>query len=151
MAGFDAGAVVEPLDWDFTKITKDPKDKGTVPEPTDRQIEAMFKDVAKLAKELSAKAGLNSGEATPEQLMIAMADLPDDVEIGFSDMLDGMSKIFGKLCKNQPSKTQLDKLPMRIRMRFFIWLAQELRPENFGSASMNPGQVIPIRRSLPGA
>jgi hypothetical protein len=149
--GFDAGTVVKPLKWTFVAITHDEADQGIVPEPTDEAIEQMFKDVAGLSRELMKKAGLGDGEATPEQLMIALADLPEDAEIGITDMLKGMTRIFAKLCRNQPNATQLNKLPMRIRMRFFVWLAGELRPEDFGAATMNRTPVTPNLRIAKGA
>jgi len=143
--GFDAGAVVEPLDWDFTKFDAG---KGTIPEPTDAQIDRLFKDIAGMSKEIMSKAGLPEGEATPEELLAALANLPDDVDFGIGDMMKTMSKIFAKLCTNQPTQAQLMKLPLRIRMRFFVWLAGELRPEDFGPASTSPargnGQVLQL-------
>src|ERR1700733_12864244 len=134
--GFNAAAVVEPLDWDFSGVNGMlPTDKGTIPEPTDADIEKLFQDVAALSNKLLKDAGLEQKEATPEELIIALADLPEGSEVGIRDVLKGMSQLFADLCKNQPNLDQLTRLPMRIRMRFFVWLAKELRPEDFGAAS----------------
>jgi hypothetical protein len=136
--GFDAGTVVEPLDWDFTAFNAG---QGTIPEPTDKAIDTMFKDLAKITRTLGEAAGLAAADVAPGQMVALMANLPEDADLGISDLMSEMSKVFAKLCSNSPSATQLNKLPMRIRMRFFVWLAGELRPEDFGGASMTAPQM----------
>lgn len=139
--GFDASKVVAPLDWDFTAFEGG---KGVIPEPTDKQIDTFFQDLIKMSKTLMEKAGIeNAGEVSPEELLLTMADMPEGTPgVGVMAMLDEMAKIFAKLCQNKPSATQIKKLPMRIRMRFFVWLATELRPEDFGAASKPNLRVV---------
>jgi hypothetical protein len=136
--GFDAATVVAPLDWDFTKYDAG---KGTVPEPSDKDIETLFKDLSKVSREVMQVAGLNqvAEDATPDEIMQAMADM--DGELGISKLVAGFTKAFAKLCKNQPTALQLNKLPMRVRMHFYMWLAGELRPEAGGAGSMP--QLLP--------
>jgi hypothetical protein len=131
--GFDAGTVVAPLDWNFEKYNAG---SGTVPEPSDKDIETLFKDLTKVSREVMAIAGINqvADDAAPEAIMQAMADM--DGEIGISKLVSGFTKAFAKLCKNQPTVIQLNKLPMRVRMHFYMWLAGELRPEAGGAVSM---------------
>lgn len=132
--GFDAAEVVRPLDWTFVKYDAG---EGTVPEPSDKDIEQLFRDLSKVSKGIMDKAGIGqmASDAAPEQVMQALADLESDV--GITVMVNGFTKAFAKLCKGQPSATQLNKLPMRVRMAFFVWLANELRPEVAGAGSMN--------------
>lgn len=141
--GFDAATVVEPLDWDFTKFDAG---QGIVPEPADRAIDQFFKDLTAAQKKIMEKAGLPWGkDVTPERLLVAIADLPEESTVGIADYMAELNKVFAKLCKQQPSAAQLAKLPLRIRLRFFVWLVRELRPEDFGAASMR-APVIPINR-----
>lgn len=136
--GFNAGEVVKPLDWDFTAFEAG---KGTVPEPSDRDIERLFQDLSKVSREVMGIAGLGEAaeNADPERVMQAMADMPE--ELGISKLVAGFTKAFAKLCKDQPTAIQLNKLPMRVRMRFYMWLAEELRPEAVGAGSMPPLQL----------
>jgi len=152
--GFDAGTIVEPLDWDFTRFDAG---KGTIPEPSDKAIDTLFKDLSGMSKNVLEQVGITDSDTSPEELLIALADLPEDATIGIADVMKQMAKIFAKLCKNQPSEAQLLKLPLRIRMRFFVWLAGELRPEDFGAATTNraPGNgqllQLPPMRTVKGA
>lgn len=134
MPGFNAAEVVEPLEWDFTKYDAG---KGTVPEPSDKDIETLFRDLTKVSKDVMEKAGVGKLTGTPEQVMAAIAEL-DDSAIGITQMISGFTKAFAKLCKNQPTAIQLNKLPLRVRMAFYVWLADELRPEVGGGVSMPP-------------
>jgi hypothetical protein len=126
MPSFDAGAVVEPLNWDFTAFKAG---KGTVPEPSDEKIAAFMKATMALAQtEGEAGAGLaalaDAGE-DPEKMLTAIAALPEDVLSGAKALIPA----YAALCSGCPSAVQLGKLPPRVRYAFFTWLAGELRPE----------------------
>lgn len=136
--GFDAGAVVEPLDYDFTKFGGS---KGTIPEPSDKAIDQLFKDIATAMRTIVDKINPGGKDLAVEEVLLAMADLPEAADIGYADMMHELAKAFAKLCQNQPPVTQMMKLPLRIRMRFFTWLVTEIRPEDFGAATRNPAQV----------
>jgi hypothetical protein len=142
--GFDAATVVKPLDWDFTKFGAG---KGTVPEPDDKQIDQLFKDLAKVSSELVERSGL-SAEVAPEQVLSALSDMPEG--IGISKMVSGFTKAFAKLCQGQPTVLQLNKLPLRVRLAFYAWLMSELRPEVGGGVSMSQLNGMP-RIGLPGS
>lgn len=124
MPGFDAGAVVEPLDWDFTAFKAG---KGTVPEPSDARLGKFIRDVM-LAQstETTALAPLTEAGDDPEKMLAAIAALPEDVLPGATK---AMIKPYAELCDGSPSEAQLTKLPPRVRVAFFTWLAGELRPE----------------------
>jgi hypothetical protein len=138
--GFDAAIVVQPLDWDFSAFGGG---KGVVPEPSDKAIDTLFKDLAKVTQEMLSKAGVTelAQDASAEQVMQSLSDLPDG--LGIEKMVSGFTKAFAKMCQNQPSAIQLNKLPMRVRMRFYIWLIQEIRPEADGVGSINQLNGMP--------
>lgn len=131
--GFDAGKVLKPLDWDFSTYGGG---KGVVPEPSDKALEKLFKDLGKVSKELLEKSGITnlSAEADPATIMLALSNMDESVGLGV--MINGYTKAFATVCQNQPSAIQMNKLPMRGRMLFFKWLVDELRPEAGGAASM---------------
>jgi hypothetical protein len=138
--GFDAGVVLKELDWDFTRYGGG---KGVVPEPSDKAMETLFKDLAKVSKDLLDKAGIANltEDADPGTIMQVLSNMEDS--IGLAEMINGYTKAFAKLCQNQPSAIQLNKLPMRGRMLFYKWLMDELRPEVGGAVSMPRLNGIP--------
>lgn len=138
--GFDAGAVLKELDWNFEKYGGG---KGVVPEPSDKAMEALFRDLAKVSKELLAKSGLTdlSEDADPATIMKVLSNMEESVGLG--QMINGYTKAFAKLCQGQPTTIQLNKLPMRGRMLFYAWLMKELRPEVGGAVSMPQLNGIP--------
>ena len=124
MPGFDAGTVVEPLDWDFTAFNAG---KGTVPEPSDERLSTFIRDVMKAqTSETTALAGLTDAGEDPEKMLAAIAELPEDVLPGVTK---AMIAPYAALCDGSPTEEQLTKLPPRVRVAFFSWLAGELRPE----------------------
>lgn len=134
--GFDAGTVVEPLDWTFVKITGNEKDQGTIKEPTDRMIDEFFSGLNALSDKLAKDLGADKAPG-PESTMATVATVPDDsvTSLGIDKYLDELNKLAGRLCSGSPSATQLKKLPLRRRMPFFIWLIGELRPNLFGAGT----------------
>lgn len=136
MAGFDAATVVEELTWDFSKFGAG---KGVVPEPTDKAIEQLFKDVAAAYKKATSKvAGLDPGKVSETELMAALVTLPDDADVGVAELMDDLARAYAKVCTNSPNMTQLKKLPMRVRVHFFAWLGNELRPEVSSAGTISP-------------
>lgn len=124
MPGFDAGTVVEPLDWDFTAFGAG---KGTVPEPSDARLGKFIRDVmAAQTAETTALAPLTDAAGDPEKVLAAIAKLPEDALIGGAE---AMIKPYAELCDGSPTEAQMAKLPPRVRVAFFGWLAGELRPE----------------------
>jgi hypothetical protein len=149
--GFDAANVVEPLDWDFTKFG-DKDDKGTVPEPTDRAIETFFKDVAKATKEVLKDLGMPEREIGSDadaasRMIETIAEISPDTPIT-TKMFDALFRATARLCSNQPSLTQLKKLPLRVRIAFVTWLMGELNPEPVGAASRNLGVAPGLNGAL---
>jgi hypothetical protein len=130
MPGFDAGTVVEPLDWDFTAFKAG---KGTVPEPSDERLGKFLRDVmAAQSSESASLAPLTEAGDDTEKLLAAIAALPEDALPGATK---AMIKPYADLCDGSPTEDQLTKLPPRVRVAFFSWLAGELRPEASSAGS----------------
>lgn len=137
MPSFNAGTVVEPLEWDFTKYKAG---KGVTPEPSDEQLSAFFKAMMAAAQTegtAELQAITDAGE-DQEKMLAAIAALPEDALSGAKAMIAP----YAALCSGSPSEAQLAKLPPRVRFAFFTWLSGELRPE----ASAGAGK--PVLRSV---
>lgn len=130
MPSFDAGAVVEPLAWDFTDFKAG---KGVVPEPSDEVIAAFQKAMMAAAQKEGAGplAAIDEAAGDLEKMLAAIAALPEDALSGSKAMIPA----YAALCSGCPSEAQLTKLPPRARYAFFAWLAGELNPEAAGAAS----------------
>jgi hypothetical protein len=124
MPSFDAGAVVEPLAWDFTAFKAG---EGVVPEPSDEKLAAFARDMMALAQQegkAELKALADAGD-DQEKVLAAIAAMPEDVLSSAKAMIPP----YAALCDGSPSAEQLAKLPPRARFAFFAYLAAELRPE----------------------
>jgi hypothetical protein len=128
MPTFDAGEVVESLDWDFTSpkigVAALRKAKGTIPEPTDAAIGRFLDGLKKLytesQKELTAEL---PEDATPDQMLDALSQLTGE---SFVKFMADTAELFAELCSNKPDKEQLLLLPLRVRVKFFAWVQQEV-------------------------
>jgi hypothetical protein len=142
MPKFDAGEVVESLEWDFTKAGV--KAKGITPEPTDATIGRFMDGLKKLYEEAQKDMTIELGDdATPEQMLEAMSSLTGD---SFVKFMADVAGLFADLCGGKPSKEQLLALPMRVRAHFYAWIQGEVvNPE------VGPGGGTAVVRSLPTA
>jgi hypothetical protein len=121
---------VEPLDWDFTAFKAG---KGTVPEPSDERLGKFIRDVmAAQEGQTASLAGLTEAGDDTEKMLAAIAALPEDALPGATK---AMIKPYADLCDGSPTEDQLGKLPPRVRVAFFAWLAGELRPEASSAGS----------------
>jgi len=120
MAGFDAGALVEPLDYDFKPFC--PEIKGTVPEPTDKQIEAFLDKIKSIMEGANKDIG-GLSEDNPDEFLEALSSLDPKV---VTKTIADMARAYAALCSNKPSYTDLMKAPMRVRILFFRWVQQEI-------------------------
>jgi hypothetical protein len=157
MPAFDASAVVETLDWDFTGKMPDgkfapgwPKElhtaKGVIPEPSDRAIGDFLDGLKQLYTE-AQKTGLptDGGDVTPEQMLEAVAGLTGDK---FVEFMAGTAELFATLCGGHPGKEQLLLLPMRVRVKFYAWLQQEvINPEAGTGAGTEAVITLPSARA----
>jgi len=141
MPMFDAGSVVESLEWDFTRAGV--KAKGITPEPTDATI-GRFLDGLKTLYEDAQKLGATGEEAdSPEQMLEALSALTGEA---FVEFMAKTAELFAGLCSDKPTKEQLLALPLRVRAHFYAWIQSEVvNPE------VGPGGGTAVVRSLPTA
>lgn len=125
MSGFKASEAVERLDYDFTDLqVSDPAQqeilagaKGTIPEPSQQQLDGYFEAMRTLLSDL----GVDLADAgSPQQLMAAFAKLPEGA---LERMNEGMVQAVADLCGGQPSRDQIAALPPRVRQAFVGWLS----------------------------
>lgn len=151
MAGFDAGNVVEAMDWDFTKYKAG---KGTVPEPSDVELERFLRKYRVLVTSVMQAAGVEiivrdnemielkpdgvtrtQALTMPEAIkLMGEIDLEKVEESSSYKISDAMLDLVVTITKGKPSKQQLLKLPNRIRGAFFGWLIGQLTNPDFGPA-----------------
>jgi hypothetical protein len=127
MTGFNAGTVVEPLDYDFRTKDNPNAIHGVVREPTDRQIADYMAGVKAVVKKLKAdlpKEVTSGGDDIDmAALFMAVDDLDPEVVITFHEDMAG---IFATLCSGQPSREDILGLPIRIRVMFYAWIQREV-------------------------
>lgn len=151
MPKFDAGSVVDPLDYDFTTVRgyPDRKAKGAIPEPTDEQIATFIGAMRDAMKEAGSIAGEVSGEmdvANPTAFFNQL-DLYDPDK--FLGVFRAMTAAYSQLCSGQPSVEQIEALPLRVRVRFFAWIQQEVVSPEAG-AGAGIAVVTPLRPAAAG-
>ncbi|HEY2638445.1 MAG TPA: hypothetical protein VGI66_00990 [Streptosporangiaceae bacterium] len=144
MPKFDAGAVVETLEYTFMPFAKV---MGEIPEPSDVTIGEFLADIKKVMEAAQEAAGLSEvDQDDAQQVLDALNNLDPGV---FVDVMAQMAEIYAKLCSNRPSKSDLLLVPMRARMRFYAWLQQEVvNPEAVPAAGN--AQVIDLKRAAGG-
>lgn len=123
MAAFDAGNVVEPLDYSLRPHV----DKaGTIREPNDRQIadylagyQQMIKDYrGQLPDELVAGGNPDVG---------AVLDAATELDAEIIVKLNAeVAALVAGLCSGDPSKDDILGLPPRIRGMFCAWVQKEV-------------------------
>ena len=142
MPAFDAGTVVEALDFTFEPFVRGCK--GTIREPSDKQIADFLqgiKDVVK-AVEKDMPGGVVAGD-DPQALLQAADDLDPELVVS---LMAQMAEKYAALCGDFPSAAQILGLPMRRRQGFFMWLQTEVMSPEAG-----PGAGIAQVRELPRA
>lgn len=157
MAGFDAGEVIEPMDWDFTRYKAG---KGTVPEPSDVETERFLRKWRLLVVQVVSAAEIAANEMIDQEIeqrkqealarvegkpikvpTIAEAlELMKQVDVSDTapEIADAMADLVSKFCKNKPSKAQLLKLPNRIRGAFYGWLIGQVTNPEFSAVVTKP-------------
>lgn len=124
MPGFDAGTIVEPLDYDFTKFGGR---KATIPEPSEDAVVKMYAEMDVLVKEIAGSFVQLPENPSAQDLVESLNQLT--MSESYAPMLSGMTRIYAELCSQTPSADELGQLPPRIRALFFQWMAKQMRPE----------------------
>lgn len=142
MPSFNAGSVVDPLDYDFTAFNGS---KGVIAEPTDAQIGDFMqglRDLLKEAREITGAAGIDTAEATLEDLGVALDQLDSEM---YQDFNRKQAVLHAGLCGAQPTYEDIMAVPVRIRNLFFAWLQQQvMNPEVRSGGGKTP---TPLRRA----
>jgi hypothetical protein len=142
LPAFSAESVVEALDYSFLPYTDA---KGTIREPTDKQIASFLSGVKKVVKESEGKLP-NVDPDNPASVMEALDDLdPEDVV----SLMGKMAGLYADLCSGDPSKAQILALPMRVRQQFFAWLQNEVMAPEAGPGA-GKAQVRQLPRAVAG-
>ena len=143
MPTFDAATVVESLDWDFTAAGV--KAKGTIPEPSDAAIGKFLDDLKILYTKLQG-SGLDidvTADMTSAQMLEELAGVTGEAYVEF---MASLAVLFADLCSGQPSQENLLALPLRVRVKFYAWVQQEVVSPEAGT-----GAGMAAVRSLPSA
>lgn len=129
MAKFNAAEAVEELEYDFEKYISGCK--GTIPEPTSKQMETFFNSMQDVAKEVKSLRSRVQKAKTEEDLSDEeMQQIVEEMDsLNFGDYTKKMNAAAGELCSNQPSAEEIDQLPHRVQQSFLQWLMGEFRPE----------------------
>ena len=161
MAGFDAGGVVEALDYAFDTCKKEhdgpcwrgpesgsrpakctvfvPGCHGVITEPNDKQIAAYLAGVQKLVRDFRGKLpdAMIAGSGDVGAMLTAVEALDPKVAVKFNEELAALA---AALCSGEPTKDDILGLPPRVRGKFLAWLGGEvMNPEaasGGGSAQM---------------
>jgi hypothetical protein len=124
VAAFNAGTVVEGLDWTFEPFVHT---SGTIREPNDEQISRYLKDVKAIGEEIRQKIPDAPDGGDPASLMAALEDLDLD---SVAELTGRMAGIIAALCSGEPSRDTILALPPRRRAMFYGWLqAEVMSPE----------------------
>lgn len=147
--GFNAESVVEPMDWDFTKYGAG---KGTIPEPSDREVERFLKKYQVLISQTLRSAELRAAEQLDEAISEAaggdekrlltlaesvavMSRIDSDELLSGPEAAEALVGLFASITKGQPSKEQMMQLPHRIRGAFYGWVMGQLTNPDFSAAA----------------
>lgn len=160
MPGFVAAELVEPLAYDFTGTKEDgsklagwPKElanvKGVIPEPSDQSIGVFLEELKGVYKK-GREAGLEGmdlgDDPSAADVLAAIDQVTGD---DFVTLMTDVCAVHAKLCGGRPTARQIQMLPLRARISFFTWIAEEVvRPE--GSSSGGGAPVIPLRTEATG-
>lgn len=144
MTKFDAGSVLEPLDYDFTKFGGR---KGTVPEPDEVVLTEFLRQLAEITNAIAKEHFDLPDDITREELFVKAQELTTkDI---LPELSAALTKLYSEvLCQGNPPVEELNRLPLRIRGEFFKWIVEQTRPEFFGAAST---RRAPVLRAVNGA
>ena len=121
--GFDAGEIPD-LKYNLKPYVNA---EGVVPEPSRARYNKFAKRITKLGAEASELSELVNGadEKTLRENPQILESLMEQSETAEVEMRSAVAD----LCNGHPTKKQIDDLPTRVFMRFFVWLRSELNPE----------------------
>jgi hypothetical protein len=162
VATFNAGTVLERLDYDFSALAGPPNNirelaeaKGTIREPTSLQVQAYLQASAREMQRLRREARAAVADAeTADAAGEAAEPGPDATDAQLAALASADAKkgdatrrreaaMFSKLCSGDPSTEILLLLPHRIMAAFVEWLMKEVMdPEAVTGAGSPPLAIV---------
>lgn len=146
MPKFDAGTVVEPLDYDFTRFV--PNCEGTIPEPNDDDLRAFLRGMKDLARKISGQTDDEAEKDAADQVAALDPNNPDiNKLVRFLDTFDSeatvelvneMADLIGTLCHQQPAAEEIVRLPFRVRNAFIGWVVAGMTNPESSAAGTRP-------------
>lgn len=139
--GFKPSDAVEALDYDFRPEVDS---YGTIPEPTQSDLESLFSDLREIGAKgsMDALASVQPGVDNPGAVL---AELPEDL---LGNLTGALVAAVAKICKGTPSEDEINALPVRYRQAFLDWLLGETTnptkrtPASRGSAVRSNGAAL---------
>jgi hypothetical protein len=139
--GFDAGSIVEPLNYNFDTLARmkeytNPDGTsmfpelvgvyGTTKEPSDEAVQKMQRAF------IDATKGLNPAEdVDPEDRRAVAKALNDLPREAFAKAEEDILNALAELCQGSPTRDQLAALPYRQKREYIKWLqGQLMNPES---------------------
>lgn len=150
MPKFDASAVADPLEYDFTTVKgyKYKSAHGVIPEPTDDQIAAFIDEIRGMMKDAGSITGADTDmDITNPAAFFGQLDSYDPQK--FLGVFQGVTRAYANLCSGHPSADQISALPLRIRVRFFAWVMEEVVSPEAGTGA-GLAVVTPLRSAVAG-
>lgn len=131
--GFKPSDAVEALDYDFWPEVEA---KGTIPEPLQADLEALFADL----REIGAKGSLDALAAVQQGQNpgAALAEVPEDM---LGDITGALVAAVAKLCKGTPTEDEINALPVRYRQVFIDWLLSQITNPQMQQPASRPSVV----------
>lgn len=145
---FNAGKIIEPLEWDFTDATVVPDatsdDKGVIPEPSSTAVDlfgaryrgllqqlydTLTQDDTAVPGETTEQAAHRILEQAQKPLLQRLDEWSERTSLPNEDAVrinDEMIRIVADVCGGSPTEAQIRKLPSRILRLFIGWLNEEL-------------------------
>lgn len=125
MAGFNAAEVVEALDFDFTAFNGP---RGTVPEPSSKQVKRFFNTIRDLSIEIRRASKDFDEDAIIEDAEAASIAL-SALDGASEEYNDKMHASIVAVCSNVFSQEDFARMPYRVQNAFTSWLVEQIRPE----------------------
>lgn len=112
--GFDAGQLIEKLDYDFTAFGGT---KGVIPEPSDKVLLAFQDSMRKGLVEYGVSDDVDLTDNAA--VMRVIAKLPSNQLAAFLDL---QVEALAQFCQGTPTLQELQTMPVRVRNAFAGWL-----------------------------
>lgn len=118
MAGFDAGAALEPLNWTLKPYVDA---EGVLPEPSQDVLDRFRRTM----RGITGQALDDEGEIDREKLDQMVKDAGSD-EAFDAKLAQQMIDCYADVCQGSPSREQIVGLPATVRAAFYQWVNASL-------------------------